>query len=184
MKGELLVGVRGLTDYLASSGHPLRPLENQLFWTTSPQPAMLDARPDAPGVRSPIPLSPAVALLSPAPKAPLAGAWIFSRRRLIWLEADVLIRQKTKDAGHSTISASCSRRESTFPGSCPTPRGCPRGFEPGRRRTTGAGSFRTRVYDPNPRAPLGGLRQRLAADYQDTVPDMLKRRETRTSSPT
>ncbi len=180
MKGELLWVYEGLTDYLGVV------LATRCgLWTNATfceylamEAAMLDQEPG----RTWRPLSDttvAAQLLYAA--RPEGNAWrrsvdFYPEGDLIWLEADVLIRQQTQ--GRRSIDDFC---KSFYGGeNCP-PKVIPYTFEDlvnALDKIAPCGwreFFRHRVYEAEPRAPLGGVRGagwRLT--YTNQIPDRLR----------
>jgi predicted metalloprotease with PDZ domain len=98
---------------------------------------------------------------------------------LIWLEADVLIRQQSQ--GRRSLDDFCQR---FYGGPSGPPRVVPYTFDDVVAALNEVAPhdwrqfFQQRVYDVNPRAPLGGIEGggwRLV--YSNTVPDLLKSAE-------
>jgi predicted metalloprotease with PDZ domain len=183
MKGELLWVYEGLTDYLgivltARSG----------LWTNEnfrEYLALSAAKLDRQSGRNWRPLADTTAAAQLLYSArPEGAAWrrgvdFYAEGDLIWLEADVLIRQQTQ--GRKTLDDFCRR----FHGGESGP---PKVVSYVLDDVVSALSeiaphdwrqfFNTRVYAANPRAPLGGIESsgwRLV--YKDTLPDMLKSQE-------
>ncbi len=95
---------------------------------------------------------------------------------LIWLEADVLIRQQSQ--GHRSLDDFCKK---FYGGEGGLPKVVPYTFDDVVAVLNEIAPldwrqfFQTRVYAANPRAPLGGIEGagwRLV--FQETLPDMLK----------
>lgn len=183
MNGELLWVYEGLTDYLgivlaARSG----------LWTNENfrenlalDAAGLDYRPGR--IWRPLADTAVAAQLlyraRPEGVARRRGVDFYAEGDLIWLEADVLIRQKTN--GRRSLDDFCRKFHG---GNSGPPEVVAYTFDdvvatlneiaPYEWREF----FQSRVYAVNPRAPLGGIEAsgwRLA--YRDTLPDMLKSRE-------
>jgi len=184
MKGELLWVYEGLTDYLGIVLATRCGLwTNQNFLENlALNAAMLDRQ----AGRAWRPLADtAIAAQLLYFARPEGTAWrrsvdFYREGDLIWLEADVLIRQKTQ--GRRSLDDFC---KSFHGGESGPPRVVPYTLDDvvAALKQVAAHDwrefFQTRVYATNPRAPLGGIEGsgwRLI--YQDTLPDMLKRRET------
>jgi predicted metalloprotease with PDZ domain len=184
MKGELLWVYEGLTDYLGIVLATRCGLwTNQNFLENlALNAAMLDRQ----AGRAWRPLADtAVAAQLLYFARPEGTAWrrsvdFYREGDLIWLEADVLIRQKTQ--GRRSLDDFCKLFHG---GESTAPRVVPYTLDHVLAALNQVAPhdwrefFQTRVYATNPRAPLGGIEGggwRLT--YQDTVPDMLKRRET------
>jgi predicted metalloprotease with PDZ domain len=183
MKGELLWVYEGLTDYLgevlaARSGlWTNEDFREELALTA----AMLDHRPG----RAWRPLADttiAAQLLYFA--RPEGAAWrrgvdFYYEGDLIWLEVDVLIRQKTQ--GRRSLDDFCKK---FCGGESGPPKVVPYTLDDVLSALNEVAPydwrafFQARVYAATPRAPLGGIEGggwRLA--YTNVVPDMLKTRE-------
>ena len=180
MRTELLWVYEGLTDYL---GNVLAARCG--LWTNESfredlalSAAMLDHQ----AGRSWRPLADttvAAQLLYPA--RPEGAAWrrsvdFYPEGDLIWLEADVLIRQRTQ--GRRSLDDFCKKFHGGEGG---PPKVVPYSYEDVVRTLNEiapldwGGFFQARVYAPNPHAPLGGIESsgwRLV--YNDTLPELLK----------
>jgi predicted metalloprotease with PDZ domain len=184
MKGELLWIYEGLTDYLG-----LVLATRCGLWTNQNflehlalNAAMLDHQ----AGRAWRPLADtAVAAQLLYFARPEGTAWrrsvdFYREGDLIWLEADVLIRQKTQ--GRRSLDDFC---KTFYGGESGGPKVVPYTLDDVVTALNQVAAhdwgefFQSRVYVTNPRAPLGGIEGsgwRLI--YQDTLPDMLKSRET------
>jgi predicted metalloprotease with PDZ domain len=184
MKTELLWVYEGLTDYL---GNVLAARCG--LWTNENfredlalSAAMLDQQPGRTW-RSLADTTVAAQLLYPA--RPEGAAWrrgvdFYPEGDLIWLEADVIIRQKTQ--GRSSLDDFCRK---FYGGESTPPKVVPYTLDDVVAAMNEVAPhdwrqfFQMRVYAPTPRAPLGGIESsgwRLA--YGETLPDMLKTLET------
>ena len=183
MKTELLWVYEGLTDYL---GNVLATRCG--LWTNEnfrEDLALSAAMLDYQAGRSWRPLADttvAAQLLYPA--RPEGTAWrrsvdFYPEGDLIWLEADVLIRQATQ--GRRSLDDFCKKFHG---GESGPPKVSPYTLDdlvaalneiaPHNWREF----FQTRVYAPNPRAPLGGIEgSGWKLVYTDELPDMLKAHE-------
>ena len=180
MKGELLWVYEGLTDYLGIVLATRCGLwTNQNFQERL---AMNAAMLDHQGGRSWRPLADTTIAAQLLYFARAEGlAWrrsvdFYPEGDLIWLEADVLIRQKTQ--GRRSLDDFCKKFHG---GESGAPKVVPYTLEDVVAALNGIAPhdwrefFQTRVYAANPRAPLGGIEGsgwRLV--YKDTLPDMLK----------
>ncbi len=184
MKGELLWVYEGLTDYLGVVLATRSGLwTNQNFLENlALNAAMLDRQ----AGRAWRPLADtAVAAQLLYFARPEGTAWrrsvdFYREGGLIWLEADVLIRQKTQ--GRRSLDDFCNQFHG---GESGPPRVVPYTLDDVVAALNQVAAhdwrdfFQSRVYATNSRAPLGGIEGggwRLT--YQATVPDMLKTRET------
>ncbi len=184
MKGELLWVYEGLTDYLGIVLATRCGLwTNQNFLEDLALNAAMLERHAGRAWRPLADTAVAAQLLYFA--RPEGTAWrrsvdFYREGDLIWLEADVLIRQKTQ--GRRSLDDFCKMFHG---GESGTPKVVPYTLDDVLTALNQVAAqdwrefFQTRVYATNPRAPLGGIEGsgwRLI--YQDTVPDMLKSRET------
>jgi predicted metalloprotease with PDZ domain len=183
MRGDLLWVYEGLTDYLgvvlaARCG----------LWTNAnfrEYLALEAARLDAQRGRSWRPLSDttdAAQLLYEARSEQIGwrrGTDFYEEGDLIWLEADVIIRQQTQ--GHRSLDDFCRKFHG---GKSGAPQVVPYTMDDVVRTLESVapydwnGFFRKRVYDINARAPLGGITgSGWALTYTNTVPGYQKIRE-------
>jgi predicted metalloprotease with PDZ domain len=184
MKTELLWVYEGLTDYL---GNVLATRCG--LWTNENfredlalSAAMLDYQAGRIW-RSLADTTVAAQLLYPA--RPEGTAWrrsvdFYPEGDLIWLEADVLIRQKTQS--RRSLDDFCKRFHG---GENSPPKIIPYTLDDVLAQLNEIAPhdwrqfFQTRVYTPNPRAPLGGIEGAgWKLVYTDELPDMLKSHET------
>jgi len=183
MLGELLWVYEGLTDYLGQVLTARCGLwtEEDFRQRLALEAARLDRQPGR-GWRPLVDTTVAAQLLYGARKE--GSAWrrsvdFYPEGALIWLEADVLIRQQSQ--GRKSLDDFCQK----FYGA---PSGPPMVVPYTLDDVVAALNevaphdwrqfFQQRVYDVNPRAPLGGIEGagwRLV--YSNTVPDMLKSAE-------
>ncbi len=188
MKGELLWVYEGLTDYLgevlaARSGLLTNEdFRDELALTA----AMLDHR----AGRTWRPLADttiAAQLLYFA--RPEGAAWrrsvdFYYEGDLIWLEADVVIRQQTQ--GRRSLDDFCKK---FYGGESGPPKVVSYTYDDVVAALNEIAAydwrqfFKARVYDANPHAPLGGIAgSGWRLTYTNTVPDMLKSRESANKS--
>jgi predicted metalloprotease with PDZ domain len=183
MKGELLWVYEGLTDYLGivlAARCGLWTNENFREWV-----ALDAARLDLQKGRTWRPLADttiaAQLLYGARPEGTAARRSVdfYPEGDLIWLEADVLIRQKT--GGRKSLDDFCKRFHG---GESGAPKVVPYTFDDVVSTLNEIVAhdwrefFQKRVYAVNPRAPLGGVEAsgwRLV--YKDTLTDMLKSAE-------
>jgi predicted metalloprotease with PDZ domain len=183
MHGELLWVYEGLTDYL---GYVLTArcglwTEEDFRQRLALEAARLDRQPGRTW-RPLVDTTVAAQLLYDARKEGSAwrrGVDFYPEGALIWLEADVLIRQQSQ--GHRSLDDFC-RKFCGGPSS--PPRVVPYTLDDVLTALNEVAPhdwrqfFQARVYDITPRAPLGGIEGagwRLV--YSNTVPDMLKSAE-------
>jgi len=161
-EGRIAVGVRGLTDYLGivlATRCGLWTNQNFLDNLAS-TPRCSTARPG----RAWRPLADTAVAAQLLYFAARRHAWrrsviFIAKANLIWLEADVLIRQKNaRTPVTRRFLQAVHGGRARIPGRALHPSRMSSGFEPGRRARLARVLFKTRVYDTNPRAPLGGLR--------------------------
>jgi predicted metalloprotease with PDZ domain len=183
MKGELLWVYEGLTDYLGIV------LATRCgLWTNDnfrEDLALNAAKLDHQAGRAWRPLADTTAaaqllyLARPEGASSRRSVDFYPEGDLIWLEADVLIRQQTQ--GRRSLDDFCKR---FCGGESSPPKVFPYGLDDVIAALNEVAAydwrefFQTRVYAVNPRAPLGGIAGagwRLT--YTNTVPDMLKTRE-------
>jgi predicted metalloprotease with PDZ domain len=183
MKGELLWVYEGLTDYLGIVLATRCGLwTNQNFLENlALNAAMLDRQ----AGRAWRPLADTAVAAQLLYFARSEGtAWrrsvdFYREGDLIWLETDVLIRQKTQ--GRRSLDDFCKMFHG---GESSAPRVVPYSLDDVLAALNQVAAhdwrefFQTRVYATNPRAPLGGIEgSGWRLTDQDTVPDMLKSRE-------
>ncbi len=183
MQDELLWDYEGLTDYLgkilsARSGFLTNEDFRETFALTA---AMLDHRAGR-AWRSLADTAVAAQLLYVAPVTGTAwrrGTDFYPEGDLIWLEADTIIRQQTK--GKRSLDDFC---RSFYGGESGSPKVVPYTCDNVVKALDEIapydwhGFFQKRVYEINPRAPLGGIENggwHLA--YTNEVPALLKTRE-------
>lgn len=183
MLGELLWVYEGLTDYLGQVLTARCGLwtEEDFRQKLALEAARLDRQPGRTW-RPLVDTTVAAQLLYGARKE--GSAWrrsvdFYPEGDLIWLEADVLIRQQSQ--GRRSLDDFCQR---FYGGPSGPPRVVPYTFDDVVAALNEVAPhdwrqfFQQRVYDVNPRAPLGGIEGggwRLV--YSNTVPDLLKSAE-------
>jgi predicted metalloprotease with PDZ domain len=183
MNGELLWVYEGLTDYLGQILAARCGLwtEEDFRQRLALEAARLDRQPGRTW-RPLVDTTIAAQLLYDARKEGSAwrrGVDFYPEGALIWLEADVLIRQQSQ--GHRSLDDFCRK---FCGGQSSPPRVVPYTLDDVLTALNEVAPhdwrqfFQARVYDITPRAPLGGIEGagwRLV--YSNTVPDMLKSAE-------